>query len=277
MKIGILGAGTWGIALANLLCISGHDVSVWSALPEEIEILESTHIHPKFPDTVLPEKMSFTTDIQKVCSENYILVVAVPSVFIRSTSRTISPFLKNGQIIVSVAKGIEESTLMSMTEVIANELGDIVREKSINIAALSGPTHAEEVIRLCEEPSDFTFSYELDQSIEKKLNDIVTKVYGGKRAVLTATAQKQAKELEALGYGGMPICVAKTQYSLTDDPTKLGRPQKFNITVRDITVSAGAGFLVALTGDIMKMPGLPKQPAALKIDVDNTGKISGLF
>lgn len=148
MKIGILGAGTWGIALANLLCISGHDVSVWSALPEEIEILKSTHIHPKFPDTVLPEKMSFTTDIQKVCSENYILVVAVPSVFIRSTSRTISPFLKNGQIIVSVAKGIEESTLMSMTEVIANELGDIVREKSINIAALSGPTHAEEVIRL---------------------------------------------------------------------------------------------------------------------------------
>ena len=136
---------------------------------------------------------------------------------------------------------------------------------------------AEEVIRLCEEPSDFTFSYELDQSIEKKLNDIVTKVYGGKRAVLTATAQKQAKELEALGYGGMPICVAKTQYSLTDDATKLCAPTDFEVTVRNLKVSAGAGFIVALTGEIMTMPGLPKVPAATKIDVDANGVISGLF
>lgn len=147
MKIGILGAGTWGIALANLLCASGHDISVWSALPEEIEALNKTHIHPKFPDTVLSENMKFTVDIQKVCSDNYILVEAVPSIFIRSTTKTIAPYLKNGQIIVSVAKGIEESTLLTMSEVITNELGDIVREKSINIAALSGPTHAEEVIK----------------------------------------------------------------------------------------------------------------------------------
>ncbi len=148
MKIGVLGAGTWGIALANLLCISGHEVTVWSALPDEIETLSKTHIHPKFSDTVLPDSMSFTSDTKKVCSENTILVEAVPSVFIRSTTKTISPYLKNGQIIVSVAKGIEESTLFSMTEVISDELGDIIRKKSINIAALSGPTHAEEVIRL---------------------------------------------------------------------------------------------------------------------------------
>jgi len=140
-----------------------------------------------------------------------------------------------------------------------------------------GKALAEEVIKLCEEPSDFHFSYELDQPIEKKLNDIVTKIYGGKRAVLTATAAKQAKELEALGYGNMPICVAKTQYSLTDDATKLGAPTDFEVTVRNLKVSAGAGFIVALTGEIMTMPGLPKVPAATKIDVDANGVISGLF
>ncbi len=136
---------------------------------------------------------------------------------------------------------------------------------------------AQEVIRLCEEPSDFRYSYELDQPIEKKLNDIVTKIYGGRRAVLTATAAKQAKELEALGYGNMPICVAKTQYSLTDDASRLCAPADFEVTVRNLKVSAGAGFIVALTGEIMTMPGLPKVPAATKIDVDADGVISGLF
>ena len=136
---------------------------------------------------------------------------------------------------------------------------------------------AEEVIRLVEEPNDFTFSYELEGSIEDKLNQIVQKIYGGKRAVLTANAQKQAKQLEDLGFGNCPICVAKTQYSLTDDQTKLGAPTDFEVTVRNLKISAGAGFIVALTGEIMTMPGLPKVPAAEKIDVDETGKISGFF
>ena len=128
-----------------------------------------------------------------------------------------------------------------------------------------------------EEPNDFSFAYELDGSIEDKLNTIVTRIYGGKGVVLTAQAKKQAKELEALGFGNLPICVAKTQYSLTDDQTKLGAPTDFEITVRNLKVSAGAGFIVALTGEIMTMPGLPKVPAANKIDVDATGKITGLF
>ncbi|MEJ8732529.1 MULTISPECIES: formate--tetrahydrofolate ligase, partial [unclassified Blautia] len=102
-------------------------------------------------------------------------------------------------------------------------------------------------------------------------------VYGGKKVVLTANAQKQAAQLEALGYGNCPICVAKTQYSLTDDQTKLGAPTDFEVTVRNLKISAGAGFIVALTGEIMTMPGLPKVPAAEKIDVDETGKIHGLF
>ena len=141
-----------------------------------------------------------------------------------------------------------------------------------------GKKLAEEVIRLCEESNDdFSYAYALDGSIEDKLNQIVQKIYGGKRAVLTSQAQKQAKELEKLGFGNCPICVAKTQYSLTDDPTKLGAPTDFEVTVRNLKISAGAGFIVALTGDIMTMPGLPKVPAAVHIDVDENGKITGLF
>ena len=136
---------------------------------------------------------------------------------------------------------------------------------------------AEEVVRLCEEPNDFTFSYELEGTIEDKLNQIVQKVYGGKRVILTSEAEIQAKELEALGFGNLPVCVAKTQYSLSDDPKQLGAPDNFEVTVRNIKVSAGAGFIVAITGTIMTMPGLPKVPAAINIDVDHTGKITGLF
>ncbi len=159
------------------------------------------------------------------------------------------------------------------------------RELGVNVALSEvwakggegGIKLAEEVIRLVEEPNDFTYSYELEGSIEDKLNQIVQKIYGGSKVVLTANAQKQAKELEALGYGNCPICVAKTQYSLTDDQTKLGAPTGFEVTVRNLKISAGAGFIVALTGEIMTMPGLPKVPAAERIDVDETGKISGLF
>ena len=140
-----------------------------------------------------------------------------------------------------------------------------------------GKALAEEIIRLCDEPSDFHYSYELEGTIEDKLNQIATKIYGARGVVMTADAAKQAKQLESMGFGNCPICVAKTQYSLTDDPKKLGAPKDFDITVRGVKISAGAGFVVALTGEIMTMPGLPKVPAALKIDVDEDGKITGLF
>jgi formate--tetrahydrofolate ligase len=137
---------------------------------------------------------------------------------------------------------------------------------------------AKEVVRLCDEAeNNFTFSYELDQTIENKIKAISKKIYGADDAVFLPAAAKQMAELEKLGFGKLPICIAKTQYSLTDDQTKLGRPTGFVITVREVTVSAGAGFIVAVTGNIMKMPGLPKVPAAEKIDVDENGVISGLF
>lgn len=136
---------------------------------------------------------------------------------------------------------------------------------------------AEEVIRLCEAPNHFSFAYELEQPIEAKLEDIVKKIYHGDGVTLTPAAKKQAAELTDLGFGSLPICMAKTQYSFSDNQSLLGAPTGFTVTVRNLKVSAGAGFLVALTGDIMTMPGLPKVPAAEKVDVDETGKISGLF
>ena len=142
-----------------------------------------------------------------------------------------------------------------------------------------GKALAEEVVRLCEQPSAeaFTFSYPTDTTLVNKLNAIVQRVYGGAQAVLTPTAQKQAERLTELGFGDLPVCMAKTQYSLSDDPTLLGAPKDFAVTVRSLKVSAGAGFIVALTGEIMTMPGLPKVPAAEKIDVDENGRITGLF
>ena len=136
---------------------------------------------------------------------------------------------------------------------------------------------AEEVVRLCDAENHFRFSYPLDASIEEKIRDIVKNVYHGDDVMLTPNAKKQAVQLEKLGFGGMPICMAKTQYSFSDDPLLLGAPKGFTVTVRNLRVSAGAGFIVALTGDIMTMPGLPKVPAAEKIDVDAEGRISGLF
>ena len=140
-----------------------------------------------------------------------------------------------------------------------------------------GVALAEEVIRLCDQPNDFTYSYELDLPIKEKIEAIVKKIYHGDAVNFTANAEKQIKTLTELGYDKMPICMAKTQYSFTDDQTKLGAPEGFTVTVRNIKVAAGAGFLVALTGEIMTMPGLPKVPAAERIDVDENGKISGLF
>ena len=140
-----------------------------------------------------------------------------------------------------------------------------------------GTALAEEVVRLCEEPNNFRQSYSLDLSIEEKLDTICKKIYHADGVVLTDNAKKQAKQLAELGFGDYPICMAKTQYSFSDDAALIGAPKGFSVTVRNLKVSAGAGFIVALTGDIMTMPGLPKVPAAEKIDVDDNGVISGLF
>ncbi len=141
-----------------------------------------------------------------------------------------------------------------------------------------GEELAREVVRLCEEEKgDFTFSYELDGTIEEKIEAIVKKVYGGNGIAVLPNAKKQIAQLTELGFDKLPICVAKTQYSFSDDPTKLGAPENFTVTIKNVKVSAGAGFLVVMTGDILTMPGLPKIPAAEKIDVDENGKITGLF
>ena len=171
------------------------------------------------------------------------------------------------------------------TEAELKLIEDKCRELGVNVALSEvwgkggegGIELAKEVIRLCEQPNDFTFSYELDLPIKEKIEAIVKKIYHGDGVTFTANAEKQIKTLTELGYDKMPICMAKTQYSFSDDQTKLGAPRGFTVTVRNVKVSAGAGFLVALTGEIMTMPGLPKVPAAERIDVDETGKISGLF
>ncbi|SDJ96214.1 formate--tetrahydrofolate ligase [Alkalibacterium thalassium] len=136
---------------------------------------------------------------------------------------------------------------------------------------------AEEVVRMTEEESDLSYAYELSDPIEEKVEKIVQSVYGGKGTEWSKKAKTMAKRLEKMGYGDLPICMAKTQYSLSDTATALGRPTDFNVNIRDLTVSAGAGFIVVLTGNIMRMPGLPKVPSAVHVDVDDNGKISGLF
>lgn len=141
-----------------------------------------------------------------------------------------------------------------------------------------GEALAREVVRLCEgEKGSFTFAYDADMTIEQKIDAIVRRIYGGDGASIAPAAKKQIARLTELGFGNMPVCMAKTQYSFSDDQTKLGAPTGFTVTVRSVKVSAGAGFIVALTGDIMTMPGLPKVPAAERIDVDENGMISGLF
>ena len=160
------------------------------------------------------------------------------------------------------------------------------RELGVNVAlsevwgkgGAGGEELAKEVVRLAEEgKNDFKFVYDDNMSLEEKINAIVTKVYGGDGVDFTPAARKEMEKLEGLGFGGLPVCMAKTQYSLSDDPSKMGRPEGFRVTVRNMKVSAGAGFVVVLTGDVMTMPGLPKVPAAVNVDVDENGKIKGLF
>ena len=167
---------------------------------------------------------------------------------------------------------------LDLVEKRCNELGvNVALSEVWAKGGEGGKALAEEVVRLCEQPSRFHQSYELNLTIEEKLDTICKKIYHANGVQLTANAVKQAKQLTDLGFGKLPICMAKTQYSFSDDASLLGAPRGFTVTVRNLKVSAGAGFIVALTGDIMTMPGLPKVPAAEKIDVDENGVISGLF
>ena len=144
-KIGVLGAGTWGMALARMLCVSGNDVQVWSALPAEVENLSATRVHPNLPGMKIPEELQFTKSIEEVCTGKDVLLFAVPSVFVRSTTAKARPYIPDGQILVDVAKGMEPETLYTMTEVIADELNKEGGPQNAKLVALSGPTHAEEV------------------------------------------------------------------------------------------------------------------------------------
>ena len=135
----------------------------------------------------------------------------------------------------------------------------------------------KEVINLCEKDNDFSFSYDTNLSIKEKINAVVTKIYGGISTVYTEDAEKEIAKLENLGFSSLPVCIAKTQYSFSDDATKLGAPEDFTVTVRNVKVSSGAGFIVVLTGNILTMPGLPKVPAAEGIDINDNGIITGLF
>ena len=144
-KIGIIGTGTWGTALARMLCRSGHEVICWSAIPEEIDQLDKQRTHPNLPGIRIPEEITFTIDMEEVCRDKDILVFAVPSVYVRTTAEKAAPFIPDGQIIVDVAKGIEPDTLMTMTEIIRDVLRTQRSELSVRLVALSGPTHAEEV------------------------------------------------------------------------------------------------------------------------------------
>jgi formate--tetrahydrofolate ligase len=164
-----------------------------------------------------------------------------------------------------IAKGCEQAGVKSILSEVWEKGGK------------GGLELAEEVVRLCELPSELNFAYELDSSIKEKLSALVAKIYRGKNLVLTPVARKQAEHLTSLGFGKLPICVAKTPLSFSDDPRLLGAPDDFDITVRQLRVSAGAGFIVALTGEVMTMPGLPSIPSATNIDIDANGNITGLF
>ena len=167
---------------------------------------------------------------------------------------------------------------LDLVEKRCNELGvNVALSEVWAKGGEGGVALAEEVVRLCDQPNNFTYSYDLDMGIEEKLEAICKKIYHADGVTLTANAKKQLQQLTELGFDKMPICMAKTQYSFSDDASLLGAPKGFTVTVRNLKVSAGAGFIVALTGDIMTMPGLPKSPAAERIDVDENGVISGLF
>ncbi|WP_288394757.1 formate--tetrahydrofolate ligase [uncultured Vagococcus sp.] len=170
-----------------------------------------------------------------------------------------------------------DAELVAVEEACKERGVDVVLSDVWANGGAGGTDLAEKVIELTERPNNFQFVYDLEDSIEEKLNKIVQKVYGGKGVDIVPAARKQLQKLEELGFGNMPICMAKTQYSFSDDQTLIGAPKDFTVTIRNLKVSAGAGFIVALTGAVMTMPGLPKSPASERIDIDAEGNITGLF
>ena len=164
-KIGVLGAGTWGMALARMLCVSGHEVTVWSAIEREIDEFSATRRHPNLPGMVIPQELGFTKNMEEVCRDKEILLFAVPSPFVRATARKAAPFIKAGQILVNVAKGIEADTLFTMTEIIADEL----QNPAVKLVALSGPTHAEEVAK--DLPTTIVSACE-DLTVAKRVQEV---------------------------------------------------------------------------------------------------------
>ena len=167
---------------------------------------------------------------------------------------------------------------LAFVEKKCNELGaEVALSEVWAKGGEGGLALADKVWKAMEKPNNFNFTYDVESSIPEKIDAIVKRVYGGLGADFTPAAKKQLEEIEELGFDKMPVCMAKTQYSLSDDPSKMGRPEGFRITVKELRISAGAGFIVALTGDILTMPGLPKKPAAENMDIDVNGKITGLF
>ena len=208
-KIGILGAGTWGMALARMLCVSGNDVLVWSAIEKEIDTLSSTRVHPNLPGMKIPEELRFTKSVEEVCRDKDILLFAVPSVFVRSTAAKARPYVAEGQIIVDVAKGIEPDTLYTMTEVLADELGREGGPKKVHLVALSGPTHAEEVaIDLPTTIVSASPDVEAAQFVQEVFSNSVMRVYTNEdiKGVELSGAMKNVIALgvgisTGLGYG----------------------------------------------------------------------------
>ena len=208
-KIGILGAGTWGMALARMLCVSGNDVLVWSAIEKEIDALSSTRVHPNLPGMKIPEELRFTKSVEEVCRDKDILLFAVPSVFVRSTAAKARPYVAEGQIIVDVAKGIEPDTLYTMTEVLADELGREGGPKKVHLVALSGPTHAEEVaIDLPTTIVSASPDVEAAQFVQEVFSNSVMRVYTNEdiKGVELSGAMKNVIALgvgisTGLGYG----------------------------------------------------------------------------
>ena len=196
-KIGVLGAGTWGMALARMLCIGGHDVTVWSALEREVEEFSATRRHPNLPGMEIPEKIVFTKSIEQVCQGQDVLLFAVPSVFVRSTARCAAPYIADGQIIVDVAKGIEADTLYTMTQIIADE----VKNPTVKLVALSGPTHAEEVAK--DLPTTIVSACEDEETarlVQEVFSSTCMRVYTNKD-VLGVELCGAMKNIMALGSG----------------------------------------------------------------------------
>ena len=186
-------------------------------------------------------------------------------------------FGMNAVVAINAFPTDTEAEMQALKEEVEKLGVDVVRSTHFSDGGEGAAELAKKVAEIAEKPNNFQFTYDLEDSAEEKLNKIVQRVYGGANVEITRKAARKLQRFEEQGYGNLPICMAKTQYSFSEDKKRIGRPEGFTITVRDVSVSAGAGFIVVLTGDVMRMPGLPSTPSAEKIDVDENGNITGLF